>query len=1069
MWNDELQVFVHSASFYAILGHVVHVASGVQFGLVCIYGDPYHRQTNAIWEQVANFVYDNRGKPMMCMGDLNDILYDVDICSANVNYYRMTAFRSLIKNCGFFDIGYSGPAYTWRNRQHTSNPIYQRLDRCLINSDWCAVYPNTKVLNLPIILSDHAPILISTDGHFQKPKQSFKFENWWLMEDDFQDHARAAWTANRHSSFSVRTKALAGSLKRWCKKKRPVQNQLHDIEEQIKQIQMKPPHQQDHVLEGSLTARYEQNLTKLNQYYKQRAKKGWAKGGDRNTNFFHKAVLKRKRRNTIFSIKDENDVTHFKPQQIANTFVSYFRYIFSTSNIDAGRPFLGTQHPPQIEEYTYSIPDKQEILQVLREMKCNASPGPDGFNVEFYLAAWEWIGDDVAMLVRNFYITGILPPHISDTNIALIPKKLVPLVPTDYRPISLCNVIYKIIAKTLANRLKPHLPDYIDPAQQAFIEGRRISDNIIIAQEIAHSFAIRSWKHQAFMLKIDLAKAFDRLEWNFIVSALTRKGLHEHFINLIYACMSSPVFSVIINGQTFQKFKNSRGIRQGCPLSPYLFVLAINELSLSLNDAMEANNLQGILLGPNCPSIHSLLFADDLLVCGQATQQEATTMAYILHHFCAHSGQTPNWNKSAILFSANVQPVTVSIIKSIFPVPDMTSNFTHLGHPLILPAKNRTAAYNFVLDKFLAKLPSYKANMLSHAARLELIRSVFSAIPVYYMSNILFTKKFIAKLTAIIRNFWWTGIRKDSSSRSLCLRAWKDICTSKQEGGLGIRNLQAMNQGLVLFTAWRIASLPNSHLHLILRSKYFADSSLWSASTNIPKSAFWTSILKMLPKLKAHSLFQITQGNISLWSTPWCSAWQEVYNHLIIQPSGFIYPAKVNDLWIPGTKCWNNDLINTLFLEPTASTIISTPIINDDTPDLLCWDLTPNGKCNSKSACKLCLQDIQDQSNNTPSQVPSLVKEILKQVWKQKHMAPRVQTFAWRLLRKALPTGKRASRFCKRIESNCYRCGLQEDDMHIFFACTFARAAWFAPPWHVRIDNFIQNNNSARSHSRASQ
>ena len=117
-----------------------------------------------------------------------------------------------------------------------------------------------------------------------------------------------------------------------------------------------------------------------------------------------------------------------------------------------------------------------------------------------------------------------MPAHINDTHIALIPKKLVTLVHADYRPISLCNVIYKIIAKCIANRLKPHLPDHIHQSQQAFIEGRRISNNIIIAQEITHSFALSSWKEKAFMLKIDLAKAFDRLEWNFIVSALIRKG-----------------------------------------------------------------------------------------------------------------------------------------------------------------------------------------------------------------------------------------------------------------------------------------------------------------------------------------------------------------------------------------------------------------------------------------------------------------------------------------------------------------------------------------------------------------
>jgi hypothetical protein len=165
---------------------------------------------------------------------------------------------------------------------------------------------------------------------------------------------------------------------------------------------------------------------------------------------------------------------------------------------------------------------------------------------------------------------------------------------------------------------------------------------------------------------------------------------------------------------------------------------------------MSTNSFAGITLGPNCPSIHSLLFADHLLVCGQATVQEAICMKNILQEFCLNSGQTPNWNKSGIIFSKNVPTCIIHSIKQIFPVPDIDTNFIHLGHPLILLGKNRTTAYNFVVDIFKSKLTTYKADKLSHAARLELIKSVFSSIPVYYMSNILFTKKFIAKITAII-------------------------------------------------------------------------------------------------------------------------------------------------------------------------------------------------------------------------------------------------------------------------------------------------------------------------------
>jgi len=125
------------------------------------------------------------------------------------------------------------------------------------------------------------------------------------------------------------------------------------------------------------------------------------------------------------------------------------------------------------------------------------------------------------------------------------------------------------------------------------------------------------------LLKLDLAKAFDRIEWNFITEALRRQGFTNHFISLIYSCISTTTISVLVNGEPTDAFHPQRGIRQGCPLSPYLFVLAVHELSIRLQNNIDCNNIQGITLGPNSPHIHSLLFADDLIICGQATLDEA--------------------------------------------------------------------------------------------------------------------------------------------------------------------------------------------------------------------------------------------------------------------------------------------------------------------------------------------------------------------------------------------------------------------------------------------------------------
>jgi hypothetical protein len=364
------------------------------------------------------------------------------------------------------------------------------------------------------------------------------------------------------------------------------------------------------------------------------------------------------------------------PQQLADTLVEYFSNIFSSHNnhqfsfqpagqsANPNRSHISSPNQATEEEetadtndifiYTYSTPNSKEIHDLIREMRSNAAPGPDGLNAAFYKSAWPWINDDVYKVVKDFYTHAHMPAEMNQTYITLIPKNNHPISPQDYRPISLCNVIYKIISKSLANRLKNHLPGYVSQAQSAFIANRHISSNIVITQEIIHSFNLTSCKTNAFILKIDLAKAFDRLDWNFIVAALFRLGLNDNFISLIYACISSPTFAVLVNDEPSGTFNSQRGLRQGCPLSPYLFVIAINELSIRLQEALHNHNLTGVSLGEGCPSIHSLLFADDLILCGQASTNEAQAIKTILYDFCQQSGQTPNLQKSYIYFSKNV-------------------------------------------------------------------------------------------------------------------------------------------------------------------------------------------------------------------------------------------------------------------------------------------------------------------------------------------------------------------------------------------------------------------------------
>jgi hypothetical protein len=178
--------------------------------------------------------------------------------------------------------------------------------------------------------------------------------------------------------------------------------------------------------------------------------------------------------------------------------------------------------------------------------------------------------------------------------------------------------------------------------------------------------------------------------------------------------------------------------------------------------------------------------------------------------------------------------------------------------------------------------------------------------------------------------------------------------------------LQAINQGHILSAAWRLAKEPQSQLAQILKAKYHDDTSIWRAKPNKPKSAFWTTILKVRPLLISASFYQIFDGSNSIWSSPWFKGWETIYDNLIIQPPPFVYPATVKDLWHPNQKAWNETLVYSLFNTETAHEILQTPIINANEQDTLVWKLTPTGTWSSKSAYKHCFNNLALPPNQQP-------------------------------------------------------------------------------------------------------
>jgi hypothetical protein len=285
----------------------------------------------------------------------------------------------------------------------------------------------------------------------------------------------------------------------------------------------------------------------------------------------------------------------------------------------------------------------EEVLEVLKGFSKDKSPGPDGWTVEFFLHFFELVGKDLLDVVEETRLGGEVIRSINSTFIALIPKVNCPSSFGDFRPIALCNLCYKIIAKIIARRIRPILSRSLSEEQLGFLKGRQILDAIGTAQECLHSIKVK--KLQAIILKLDLKKAYDCINWDFLRLTLLQCGFGLPTTNWIMGCVTSAAYAILINGESTKFFQSGRGLRQGFPLSPLLFILVMEGLSLSLKKGQADGKLTGIKVSRLIKILH-LLFVDDVLIMTKASIEEWQEINRILDVFCGASGLMINVQKS---------------------------------------------------------------------------------------------------------------------------------------------------------------------------------------------------------------------------------------------------------------------------------------------------------------------------------------------------------------------------------------------------------------------------------------
>ena len=265
--------------------------------------------------------------------------------------------------------------------------------------------------------------------------------------------------------------------------------------------------------------------------------------------------------------------------------------------------------------------------------------GPDGIPAFFYQEFWDIVRNDVFRIVHAFFHSSFLLKTLNHTYTTLIPKVSFVDEVSHFRPISLCNVIYKVISKLMVNRLKPFMDNLINPFKNAFIRDRNISDNILIAHEIFDYLRKKKGRKHCFgALKVDMSKAYGKVDWKFLKAALTAMNFNAFWVNWIMECVTIVRYTLLINGNLSHSFIPKKGLKQGDPLSPYLFLICENILSLALMQVENQKKIRGVKLGKNDTPLIHLFFADDALLFFRHDALSLSNLQLILNRYYSLSG-----------------------------------------------------------------------------------------------------------------------------------------------------------------------------------------------------------------------------------------------------------------------------------------------------------------------------------------------------------------------------------------------------------------------------------------------
>ncbi|KAM6574521.1 hypothetical protein CsatA_022848 [Cannabis sativa] len=964
----------------------------------------------------------------------------------------MNNFRKALDDCYLREMEFEGNLFTWCNERQ-DNLIFERLDRACGNSDWFDMFPAAKVFHLERISSDHCPLLLTcAQQQLDSVKgvrwhSRFHFEHAWAEEETCVELVTKSWGAGTVSTTARELKdqldKCGAALNNWNKaRKKEMHTRIKEYEDKIATLSNRIDHTGWNQLK-ELERSYNVYLDKEEKFWKQRSRALWLKEGERNTKFFHRKANSRKKKNSITGLLDQNAQWVYGNRMVGRVACNYLQQLFTAQPASADelkefQSMVPNKISRETNEYLIAPFTKDDVVQAMRDIHPHKAPGNDGMPGLFHRKFWPIIGEDVTTVCLGILNEGKSVEAINDTLICLIPKLPKPIQMSEFRPISLCNVVYKIVAKCLAGRMKHSLHQAISEVQSAFVRGRLIQDNAIIGYESLHSMKMKRFGNGNKMaLKLDMSKAYDRVEWSFLMTMMRGLGYDEIWIEKIMRCVTSVSFSVPINGERYGNFHPSRGLRQGDSLSPYLFLICSEGLSCLIQEAERAERITGVWFGKNDVKVSHIFFADDSFVFFEGKETECETMTQIFQRYARLSGQKINLEKSEVSTGSSIPKQLGQHLANTLGVRLVPNHAIYLGLPSYLGRKKKDV-FEVIKDKVWSKLKGWKASMFSQAGKEILIKAVIQALPSYFMSCFRLPKKLIKNLGA---NFRWGDTKEN---KKLHWSTWDKMCKPKEEGGLGFRSLSEFNQALLAKQGWHLIHKPHSLLARVLKNSYYPNTSFLNAKCPQNASCIWKGIVWGREIIYEGARWRIGNGiTIRVWQDKWLPRPNGTITHRPLDAN----PNTIVSSLLNTKEDWNEDIINKYFHKEDVPWILGIPI-DIHSEDTLVWPFTKDGHYIVKSEYR-----VAREINLAPTRCSNMDQiHAWWKMWWNLNLPPRMKLFGWKMSRNWLPAKSNLCHRGMKIDTTCNNYGRFEESLsHALWTCEKVKKVWKLLPYYKLI------------------